>query len=203
YLGLTYGGYPYLIKLMIPEKLRALPMPMEKTKPITSNQKLVFAVISCVLLSLLFPVASPLFLSLFIGVVIRESELTYFFELFSNTVLYASTFFLGLLLGVLCEAGTILNPIVVKLLMLGILALLISGIGGIIGGYAMYYLSGKKYNPVTGIAGVSCVPTCAKVAQKSVIGVVVLPHALGASISGVITSAIFAATFIALLLPKQ
>ena len=203
YLGLTYGGYPYLIKLMIPEKLRALPMPMEKTKPITSNQKLVFAVISCVLLSLLFPVASPLFLSLFIGVVIRESELTYFFELFSNTVLYASTFFLGLLRGVLCEAGTILNPIVVKLLMLGILALLISGIGGIIGGYAMYYLSGKKYNPVTGIAGVSCVPTCAKVAQKSVIGVVVLPHALGASISGVITSAIFAATFIALLLPKQ
>jgi Na+-transporting methylmalonyl-CoA/oxaloacetate decarboxylase beta subunit len=30
YLGLTYGGYPYLIKLMIPEHLRALPMPMEK-----------------------------------------------------------------------------------------------------------------------------------------------------------------------------
>lgn len=203
YLGLTYGGYPYLIKLLIPERLRSLPMPMEKTKPITSNQKLVFAVIACVLLSLLFPVASPLFLSLFIGVVIRESELTYFFELFSNTVLYSSTFFLGLLLGVLCEAGTILNPVVLKLLVLGILALLISGIGGILGGYAMYYLSGKKYNPVTGIAGVSCVPTCAKVAQKSVgPGVVVLPHALGASISGVITSAIFAATFIALLLPK-
>lgn len=203
YLGLTYGGYPYLIKLMIPERLRNLPMPMEKTRPISSNEKLVFAVIACVLLSLLFPVASPLFLSLFIGVVVRESELTYFFELFSNTVLYASTFFLGLLLGVLCEANTILNPIVLKLLVLGILALLISGIGGILGGYVMYYLSGKKYNPVTGIAGVSCVPTCAKVAQKSVgPGVVVLPHALGASISGVITSAIFAATFIALLMPK-
>lgn len=203
YLGLTYGGYPYLIKLLIPEKLRALPMPIEKTRPITSNEKLVFAVIACVLLSLLFPVASPLFLSLFIGVVVRESDLTYFFELFSNTVLYASTFFLGLLLGVLCEAGTILNPVVLKLLILGILALLISGIGGILGGYAMYYLSGGKYNPVTGIAGVSCVPTCAKVAQKSVApGVIVLPHALGASISGVITSAIFAATFIALLLPK-
>ncbi len=203
YLGLTYGGYPYLIKLMIPERLRNLPMPMEKTRPISSNEKLVFAVIACVLLSLLFPVASPLFLSLFIGVVVRESELTYFFDLFSNTVLYSATFFLGLLLGVLCEAGTILNPVVLKLLILGILALLISGIGGILGGYAMYYLSGKKYNPVIGIAGVSCVPTCAKVAQKSVgPGVIVLPHALGASISGVITSAIFAATFIALLMPK-
>jgi Na+-transporting methylmalonyl-CoA/oxaloacetate decarboxylase beta subunit len=151
--GLTYGGYPYLIKLMIPEHLRALPMPMEKTRTITSNEKLVFAVIACVLLSLLFPVASPLLLSLFVGVVIRESDLPNFYELFSNTVLYGATFFLGLLLGVLCEAGTILNPVVLKLLVLGILALLISGIGGILGGYVLYYWSGKKYNPVIGIAG--------------------------------------------------
>ena len=91
-----------------------------------------------------------------------------------------------------------------KLLVLGILALLISGIGGIIGGYVMYYWSGKKYNPVIGIAGVSCVPTTAKVAQKSVgPGVIILPHALGANISGVITSAIFAAVYVALLLPKN
>jgi oxaloacetate decarboxylase beta subunit len=203
YLGLTYGGYPYLIKLMIPEHIRALPMPLEKTRTITSNEKLVFAVVACVLLSLLFPVASPLILSLFLGVVVRESGMTNYHELFSTTVLYSATFFLGLLLGVLCEASTILNPVVLKLLVLGILALLISGIGGILGGYALYYWTGKKYNPVTGIAGVSCIPTCAKVAQKSVgPGVVVLPHALGASISGVITSAIFAATFIALLQSK-
>ena len=204
YLGLTYGGYPYLIKLLIPEKLRALPMPMEKTRTITSNEKLIFAVIACILLSLLFPVASPLLLSLFVGVVIRESDLPNFYELFSNTVLYGSTFFLGLLLGVLCEANTILNPVVLKLLVLGILALLISGIGGILGGYVLYYWSGKKYNPVIGIAGVSCVPTTAKVAQKSVgPGVIILPHALGANISGVITSAIFAATLIAFLLPMM
>jgi Na+-transporting methylmalonyl-CoA/oxaloacetate decarboxylase beta subunit len=202
YLGLAYGGFPYLIKLMIPAHLRALPMPPAKSRAITSNEKLIFAVIACVLLSLLFPVASPLLLSLFLGVVIRESDLPNFYELFSNTVLYGSTFFLGLLLGVLCEAGTILNPVVLKLLVLGILSLLISGIGGILGGYVIYYWSGKKYNPVIGIAGVSCVPTTAKVAQKSVApGVIVLPHALGANISGVITSAIFAATLIAFLLP--
>ena len=202
YLGLAYGGFPYLIKLMIPEKLRALPMPMEKTRTITSNEKLVFAVVACVLLSLLFPVASPLLLSLFLGVVVRESDLPNFYELFSNTVLYGSTFFLGLLLGILCEAGTILSPVVLKLLVLGILSLLISGIGGIIGGYAIYYWSGKKYNPVIGIAGVSCVPTTAKVAQKSVgPGVIVLPHALGANISGVITTAIFAAVYVAYLQP--
>lgn len=206
YLGLTYGGYPYLIKLMIPEKLRALPMPMEKTRAITSNEKLVFAVVACVFLSLLFPVAAPLLLSLFLGVVIRESDLPNFYDLFSNTVLYGSTFFLGLLLGILCEANTILNPVVLKLLILGCLALLISGIGGILGGYVLYYWSGKKYNPTIGIAAVSCVPTTAKVAQKSVSAVapnvIILPHALGANICGVITTAIFAAVYVAVLLPK-
>ncbi|MBF0323022.1 MAG: sodium ion-translocating decarboxylase subunit beta, partial [Magnetococcales bacterium] len=73
YLGLTYGGYPYLIKLLVPRHIRGIAMPPEKRTPITSDQKIIFAVISCVLLSLLFPVAGPLFLSLFLGVVIRES----------------------------------------------------------------------------------------------------------------------------------
>ncbi len=200
YLGLIYGGYPYLIKLLVPRSLRGLKMPDEKTVEITSAEKLVFAVIACIILCLLFPVASPLFFSLFIGVIVRESGLTHYAEVFSGPILYGATFFLGLLLGALCEASNILNPEVLKLLVLGITALAISGVGGLMGGYILYFASGKKYNPVIGIAAVSCVPTSAKVAQKTVSEVnpesIVLPHALGASISGVITSAIFAAVLI-------
>ena len=201
YLGLTYGGYPYLIKLMVPKRLRALPMPPPKQrKEITSSQKLIFAVTANIVLCLLFPVAAPLFMSLFIGVVIRESGLVHFAETFSGPILYGATFFLGLLLGVLCEARVILDPQVLILLVLGIIALLFSGIGGILGGYVLYFASGKKFNPVIGIAGVSCVPTCAKVAQKTVSeanpDAIVMPHALGASVSGVITSAIIAGIFI-------
>nr|VFK10765.1 MAG: oxaloacetate decarboxylase, beta subunit [Candidatus Kentron sp. LPFa]VFK27279.1 MAG: oxaloacetate decarboxylase, beta subunit [Candidatus Kentron sp. LPFa]VFK58808.1 MAG: oxaloacetate decarboxylase, beta subunit [Candidatus Kentron sp. UNK]VFK68582.1 MAG: oxaloacetate decarboxylase, beta subunit [Candidatus Kentron sp. UNK] len=200
YLGLTYGGYPYLIRLLVPQRIRALEMPPEKVSEISSSDKVVFAVIACTVLSLLFPVAAPLFLSLFLGVVIRESDLGHFAETFGGPVLYGATFFLGLLLGVLCEANTLLDQKVLILLLLGIGALTISGIGGLIGGYILYFWSGKKYNPVIGIAGVSCVPTTAKVAQKMVAAenpdIIVLPHALGASISGVITSAIFASIFI-------
>jgi len=202
YLGLTYGGYPWLIKLMVPRHIRGMKMPVEKTREISSTEKLVFAVIANVILCLLFPVAAPLFFSLFIGVIIRESGMVKFAETFSGPVLYGATFFLGLLLGILCEASTILNPRVLTLLMLGIIALTFSGIGGLLGGWVLYFATGKKFNPVIGIAGVSCVPTCAKVAQKSVAEVtpdaVVLPHALGASISGVITSAIFAGVLITL-----
>jgi oxaloacetate decarboxylase beta subunit len=203
YLGLTYGGYPYLIKALVPKRLRAIQMPAENTRPISAGEKMVFAVLACVLLSLLFPVAAPLFLALFLGVIVRESGLNYFYDLFSNQILYGATFFLGLVLGVLCEANTILHPTVLILLVLGILALIFSAIGGLIGGYILYFVSGGKYNPVIGISAVSCVPTTAKVAQKVVTAAnrnaIILPHALGANISGVITSAIFAAVLISML----
>ncbi len=201
YLGLTYGGYPYLIKLLVPRHIRGMKMPVEKVREVTAGEKILFCVVALAALCLLFPVAAPLFLSLFVGVVVRESGLTRYAELFSGPLLYGATFFLGLLLGVLCEASTILNPDVLILLLLGILALTISGIGGLIGGYVLYFATGRRFNPVIGIAGVSCLPTTAKVAQKCVAEVtpdaVVLPHALGASISGIITSAIFAGIFIA------
>jgi len=200
YLGLTYGGYPYLIKFLVPAKLRALPMVEKKVLVVTSAEKLAFAVVGCTVLCLLFPVAAPLFFSLFLGVAVREAGLQYFVDFIGGPLLYGATLFLGLTLGVLCEAATILSPKVLLLLILGMVALLLSGIGGIAGGYIVYLLGGRKFNPVIGIAGVSCVPTTAKVAQKSVSevapNVVILPVALGANISGVITSAILTGIYV-------
>lgn len=202
YLGLTYGGYPYLIRLLVPAKLRGLKMPPKPIVKVTSDEKLTFAVVACAVLCLLFPSAAPLFLSLFVGVGVREAGLKYFIAVIDGPVLYGATLFLGLLLGVLCEASTILNPKVLMLLILGIIALLLSGVGGIVGGYLAYYFSGRTINPVIGIAGVSCVPSTAKVAQKEVSKVtpdaIILPEALGANISGVITTAILTGIYVTL-----
>lgn len=202
YLGLTYGGYPYLIRLLVPAKLRGLKMPGKVSVKVTSDEKLAFAVVSCPVLCLLFPSAAPLFLSLFVGVAVREAGLKYFVQVIDGPVLYGATMFLGLLLGVLCEASTILDPKVLILLVLGIVALLLSGVGGIIGGYIAYFFSGRKINPVIGIAGVSCVPSTAKVAQKEVSkvtpGAIILPEALGANICGVITTAILTGIYVTL-----
>ena len=201
YLGLTYGAYPYLIKWMVPARLRGIDMSGDRGPVITSSQKLIFAVVACTLLCLLFPVAAPLFFSLFVGVAVRESGLENFSNLLGETFLYGATFFLAVTLGVLCEANTLLEPTVLKLLLLGILALFISAVGGIIGGYVMYFATGGKFNPIFGIGGVSCVPTTAKIVQKVATGAnpgaIILPQALGANISGVITSAIIAGVFIA------
>lgn len=204
YLGLTYGGYPYLIKLLVPKKLRGInPVRKKETKKISRGEKLAFAVLSCVILCLLFPVAAPLFMSLFLGVAIRESGLKHLIDFIAGPLLYGSTFFLGLLLGTLCESHLILNPQILILLVLGIISLLLSGIGGIIGGYIMYFITRGNFNPVIGIAAVSCVPTTAKVAQKSVHEInpdaLILPEAMGANISGVITTAIIAGIYITLI----
>ncbi len=203
YLSLTYAGYPYLIRLLIPKHLRGVKMDLKAVPTTNRAEKMTFAVIVCTLLCLLFPVAAPLFMSFFLGIIIRESGVTQFIDFIGGPLLYGSTFFLGLLLGVLCEAGTILNPKVLILLVLGSTALLLSGIGGIIGGYIVYWTSGRTYNPVIGIAGVSCIPTTAKVAQKEARNAnkfaIILPWAMGANICGVITSAIIAAIYVTLL----
>lgn len=203
YLSLTYGGYPFLIRLLIPKDIRAIVVKTTKKDDITSGEKLAFAVIANTLLCLLFPVAAPLFVSFFLGIAIRESGMTKYIKLIEENFLYGATFFLGLMLGVLCEASTILNPTVLTLLILGMVALLLSGIGGIIGGYIVYFINGKNFNPTIGIAGVSCVPTTAKVAQKEVHNVnkysFILQFAMGANICGVITTAILTGIYVTMI----
>ncbi len=203
YLGITYGAYPFLIRFLVPESLRKVRnKPTKKPIKVTADEKIAFTVVTCTVLCLLFPVGAPLFCSLFVGIAVREAGIQSFIRLIDQVFLYGGTFFLGLILGLLCSARTLLDEKVLILLVLGIFALTVSAIGGIIGGYIMYLLTGRRFNPVCGIAGISCVPTCAKIAQKEISRVapdiIVLPDVLGINISGVITSAIFTGVYIAL-----
>ncbi|MDR1603874.1 MAG: Na+-transporting malonate decarboxylase, carboxybiotin decarboxylase subunit [Gracilibacteraceae bacterium] len=203
YLSLCYGGYPYIIKAMIPKKYRGIDMYVEVPE-VSQKAKFLFITIICTILCLLLPVAAPLILSFFLGMAVKEANIEKYIGLCEDGLSYFATFFLGLLLGVLCEASTILNPTVVILLILGILALAISAVGGILGGWIIYFWhkrKGEDFNPTVGIAGVSCVPTTAKLAQHAAQHenpfAVILPVAMGANISGVITSAIVAGIFVA------
>lgn len=199
YLSLTYAGYPYLIKFFIPKKYRGLPMEV-KCIDVPKKQKFIFTVIMCGVLCLLLPVAAPLIMSFFLGVAIKEAEIEPYQKLLDETLLYAATLFLGLLLGVLCDAKTIMDPKVALLLVLGVLSLTISALGGILGGWVVYWMTRGKFNPIIGIAGVSCVPTTAKLAQYAAQeanpGTIILPVALGANICGVIVTAVATGVFI-------
>ncbi|GAB1476654.1 sodium ion-translocating decarboxylase subunit beta [Bacillota bacterium] len=200
YLSLTYAGYPFLIRATVPKEIRGQVVKLTKKTGITSGEKLAFDVVACVALCLLLPVAAPLFMSFFLGNVIKESGIIKYTRLLEDVILYWSTFFLGLLLGVLCDASTIMNPRVLPVLLLGMTALGLSGVGGMIGGWLVYLINGKNFNPTIGIAGVSCVPTTAKIAQHEVVKInkraSIIQIAMGANLSGVITSAIITGIYV-------
>ncbi len=199
YLSICYAGYPYLAKL-IPERLRGIEMDWRSVPKVSPAAKFAFCVIVLGVLCLLFPVASPLFSCFFLGVAIKESNIPKYTEFLSGPVLYGSTFFLSFTLGALMGVDTVMNPIVLKLLILGCIALTLSGIGGIIGGLIWWKFSKKPFNPLVGLAAISCVPSTAKVAQKVAFKAnkkcFILPFAMGPNIAGVITTAIVTGIFV-------
>jgi oxaloacetate decarboxylase beta subunit len=167
---------------------------------VSASSKFTFAIVTCAFLCLLFPVAAPLFASFFLGLAIKEAKILRYIEFLSGPLLYGATFFLGFTLGALLGVDIILNPKVLILLVLGVIALTLSGLGGIIGGLIYSKLTKEPFNPLVGIAAVSCIPTTAKVAQKCAVAVnkkaMILPFAMGPCVAGVITTAIIAGIYI-------
>ena len=200
YLSLTYAGYPALVKMLVPKKYRGNDIWFDAPE-VPKTKKFIFILVCCALLCILLPMAAPLIMSFFLGMAIKEAEIVPYQDLIENTVLYTGTLMLGLLLGTLCEASTLLNPKVAPLIVLGVLALAVSGVVGLLGGWVVYWFKKGNFNPVVGIAGVSCVPTTAKIAQHAAEDedpfAVVMPVAMGANIGGVIVSAIACGVFIA------
>lgn len=200
YLSLTYAGYPFLVKMLVPKKYRGIDV-MFDVPETPKSKKFIFILVCCAILCILLPMAAPLIMSFFLGLAIKEAEIIPYQDLLENTLLYTGTMVLGLLLGTLCEASTLLDPKVAPLIVLGILALTVSGAVGLLGGWVVYWFKKGNFNPVIGISGVSCVPTTAKIAQHVAEDedpfAVIMPIAMGANIGGVIVSAIACGVFVA------
>ncbi len=198
YLSICYGGFPFLAK-MVPKNLRGIEMNWRTIPKVSKGAKFAFAIVACVLLCLLFPVAAPLFASFFLGLALKEAGIERYVEFLTGPLLYGATLFLGFTLGALLGVDVILNPKVLLLLLLGMVALVLSGIGGLVGGLIYSKISKEPFNPLIGLAGVSCIPTTAKVAQKCAAEAnkraMILPFAMGPSVAGVVTTAIIAGLY--------
>lgn len=199
YLSVCYAGYPFLARI-IPKKMRATEMDWRTIPQVSPGAKFTFSIVTAAFLMLLFPVAAPLFASFFVGLAVKEAGVTRYIEFLSGPLLYGSTFFLGFTLGALLGVDIILNPKVLLLLVLGIIALTLSGLGGIAGALIYRKMTKDPFNPLLGIAAVSCVPTTAKVAQKCAFAAnkkaMILPFAMGPCVAGVITTAIITGLYI-------
>lgn len=195
YMALIPMIQPPLMRLMTTQKEREVKM--EQLREVSKAEKIVFPIAVAIFVILLLPETAPLIGMLMLGNLFRECGVV---ERLSDTVQNALinivTIFLGLSVGCKAVADKFLTPDTIKIIVLGLLAFMLSTLGGLLFGKIMYKLSGGKINPLIGSAGVSAVPMAARVAQvegqKANPANFLLMHAMGPNVAGVIGSAVAA-----------
>lgn len=195
YMALIPLIQPPLMRLMTTQKEREVKM--EQLRVVSKTEKIVFPIAVAVFVILLLPDTAPLIGMLMLGNLFRECGVT---DRLSDTVQNALcnivTIFLGVAVGCKATADHFLTMETIKIILLGLLAFLLSTVGGLAFGKVMYKVSGGKINPLIGSAGVSAVPMAARVSQvegqKANPANFLLMHAMGPNVAGVIGSAVAA-----------
>ena len=145
----------------------------------------------------MIPDTAPLIGMLMLGNLFRECGVTdRLSDTAQNALTNIVTIALGLSVGCKANAATFLSVETLMIIGLGLLAFMLSTIGGLVFGKIMCKLSGGKINPLIGSAGVSAVPMAARVSQvegqKANPKNFLLMHAMGPNVAGVIGSAVAA-----------
>ncbi|MBQ8123034.1 MAG: sodium ion-translocating decarboxylase subunit beta [Ruminococcus sp.] len=200
YMALIPMIQPPLMKLLTTKKEREVKM--EQNRNVTKTEKIIFPIIVAMFVILLLPSTAPLIGCLMLGNLWRECGVT---ERLSDTVQNAVknivTVCLGISVGATTAADSFLNLKTLMIIVLGLTAFAFSTVGGLLVGKIMYKLTGGKVNPLIGSAGVSAVPMAARVSQmegqKAIPSNVLLLHAMGPNVAGVIGSAIAAGFLLA------
>lgn len=203
YMSLVPIIQPPVMRLLTTKTERRVRMPYT-IKPVARVVRVLFPIVVTILVSLIAPKASPLISSLMFGNLIRESGVV---ERLSkgaqNELANLVTLFLGLVIGSTMEGKVFIQPQTLAILGLGLLAFVLDTVGGVLFGKLMYVLSGKKFNPCIGAAGISAFPMSARIVQRFVseedFENFVLMHAMGANAAGQLGSVVAGGVVLAVL----
>ena len=199
YMALIPMIQPPFMKMLTTKKERMIKM--DKLRPVSRIEKLVFPVLVTVVVGLIVPDALALVGCLMFGNILNVCGVT---ERLSKTVqnefMNIITILLGISVGATASAENFLSIQTVIIIVCGLVAFCISTCGGLITAKIMNWLSGGKINPLIGSAGVSAVPMAARVSQivgqKEDPSNFLLMHAMGPNVAGVIGSAVAAGVFL-------
>ena len=201
YMALVPVIQPPIMKLLTTKEQRMVKM--EQLRPVSKTEKIIFPIVVTIAVSLILPSAGTLVGMLMFGNLLKEVASTNrLADVASNAMMSIITILLGISVGASTSAEKFLNFTTLGILALGLFAFTVGTAGGVLFGKVMYYLSGKKINPLIGAAGVSAVPMAARVVQK--VGQEECPtnfllmHAMGPNVAGVIGSAIAAGVLLSI-----
>lgn len=204
YMALVPIIQPPVMRWMTTDAERKVRMPYIQSE-VSKPAKILFPIVITIVISLLSPKAAPLIATLMFGNLMRESGVV---ERLSrsaqNEIVNVTTIFLGLTIGSTMTGNNFVRMETVLILAIGLLAFVLDTVGGVLFGKLMYVLSGKKFNPLIGAAGISAFPMSARIVQR--VGQqydfenFLLMHAMGANTAGQLGSVVAGGVILILML---
>ncbi len=209
--AIAVASYSYMamVPIIQPPIMRALTtdkerkMRMSTLRHVSRLEKLVFPVLVLMLAILVLPESTPLIGAFMFGNFLKESGVVERLnDTLQNSLINITTIFLGLGVGSKLAADQFLVPETLFIMILGVIAFAVGTAAGVLMAKFMNLFPGHKINPLIGSAGVSAVPMAARVSNK--VGMeydrtnMLLMHAMGPNVAGVIGSAVAAGVLISL-----
>ena len=200
YMALIPMIQPPIMRLLTTEKERKIKM--TELRSVSKTEKIIFPILVTAIVGLIVPSALVLVGCLMFGNLLNVCGVTgRLSKTAQNGLMNTVTIFLGLSVGATAVADNFLNAKTLLIIVLGLVAFMISTVGGLLTAKVMNWITGGKINPLIGSAGVSAVPMAARVAQregqKADPSNFLLMHAMGPNVAGVIGSAVAAGVLLA------
>ena len=208
--AISVAAYSYmaLVPIIQPPIMKALTsseerkIRMKQLRPVSKRERIMFPLIALTLCFLLLPTAAPLIGFFMFGNLMRECGVVdRLSDTTRNALINIVTIFLGLGVGSKLSASEFLSMETLGILVLGVVAFCIGTAAGVLMAKLMNVFSETKINPLIGSAGVSAVPMAARVSQemgsKEDPQNVLLMHAMGPNVAGVVGSAVAAGMLLA------
>lgn len=201
YMALVPIIQPPIMRLLTSKKERRIKM--TQLRHVTRAERILFPLVVFGLCFLLLPDATPLVGALMFGNLLSESGVAdRLAGSARNELINVVTIFLGLSVGSKLQADKFLAAETLGILSLGLVAFAIGTAAGVLLAKLMNWVSRTPINPLIGAAGVSAVPMAARVVNK--VGQdedrsnLLLMHAMGPNVAGVLGSAVAAGVLLAL-----
>ena len=202
YMSLVPLIQPPIMKLCTTEADRKIVM--EQLRPVSHFERIVFPVVTTIVISLLLPPVCSLIGMLMLGNLFKEAGcLDRLSDTAQNALMNIVTIMLATGTGLTMKAESFLNYQTILIICLGLVAFAAGTFAGVVFGKLMCILDGGKTNPLIGSAGVSAVPMAARVSQvvgqKANPSNFLLMHAMGPNVAGVIGTAVAAGAMLAMI----
>lgn len=206
YMSLVPLIQPPIMKLCTTEADRKIVM--EQLRPVSHFERIVFPVVTTIVISLLLPPVCSLIGMLMLGNLFKEAGcLDRLSDTAQNALMNIVTIMLATGTGLTMKAESFLNYQTILIIVLGLFAFAAGTFAGVVFGKLMCILDGGKTNPLIGSAGVSAVPMAARVSQivgqKANPANFLLMHAMGPNVAGVIGTAVAAGAMLAMIGPVK